>query len=158
MAFRLQTLLGLKLRAEEEAEQAMAAAIAARAKVELKQAELEAAIQRAKDRLAEARRAAMSPADVVGEGQARERFRQRLVDLVTAATETARAHRQGPLAAAIAAEQAARQAHLEARREREALEKHKAKEEAKERQIAERRSEDAASDLAIAAHFRNKQR
>jgi flagellar biosynthesis chaperone FliJ len=154
MAFRLQTLLNLKLRAEEEAERAMAAAMAERAKVEARQAELEANVLRAKEKVAEARRAAMDPAADAGEGLARERFRQRLAEQVKICQEIALQHRQGPLAAAIAAEQAARQAHLEARREREALEKHKEKEAARERQIAERRTEDAASDLAIAAHFK----
>ncbi len=154
MAFRLQTLLDLKLRAEEDAERAMATAMAERAKVEARQAQLEAEVTRARERVAEARRAAADPVAVAGDGLARERFRERLAEQVKICLETARVHRAGPLAAAIAAEDAARQTHLEARREREALEKHKEKEAARERQIAERRSEDAASDLAIAAHFR----
>jgi flagellar biosynthesis chaperone FliJ len=154
MAFRLQTLLNLKLKAEEDAEKAMAAAIAERAKVEAKQNQLENDVLRAKEKVVEARRKALDPATVAGEGLARERFLERLAEQVKVRQEIARQHRAGPLAAAIAAEQAARQAHLEVRREREALEKHKEKEAAKERLIAERRTEDAASDLAIAAHFR----
>ena len=154
MAFRLQTLLDLKLRAEEEAERAMAAAIAERAKVEARQRELDGDVLRAGQKVEEARRAAADPAAVVGEGLARERFRDRLVEEVKRRQEIAHQHRAGPLAQAIAAEQAARQAHLDVRREREALDKHKEKEEAKERQIAERRTEDVASDLAIAQHFR----
>jgi len=154
MAFRLQTLLDLKVRAEEDAEKAMAAAIAGRAKVEARQKELESDVLRAKERVAEARREAMDPAKVAGDALARERFLDRLAEQVKVRQEIARQHRAGPLAEAIAAEQAARQAHLEVRRERESLDKHKEKEAAKERQIAERRTEDAASDLAIAAHFR----
>jgi flagellar biosynthesis chaperone FliJ len=154
MAFRLQTLLDLKLRAEEDAERAMATAMAERAKVQAKQAQLEAAVVRARERLAEARRAAADPVEVAGEGLARERFRERLAEQVKVCIETARVHRVGPLAEALAAEEAARQVHLEARRDREALEKHKEKEAARERQLAERRSEDAASDLSIAAFTR----
>ena len=55
MAFRLQTLLDLKLRAEEEAERAMAAAMMERGKVEAKQNDLEAAVNRAREQVAEAR-------------------------------------------------------------------------------------------------------
>ena len=68
--------------------------------------------------------------------------------------ESASAHRAGALHVARVAEEAAQAALVEARREREALEKHKEKEEQKARQVADRRAEDAMSDLAIAAHFR----
>jgi flagellar biosynthesis chaperone FliJ len=154
MAFRLQTLLDLKLRAEEDAERCLAEAMAFHVKVQAKQQALEDEVIKARQRLTEARQAAAEAAATAGDQLARERFRQRLAEAVRLRMEEARAHRLGPLAEAQRQEQAARDKHLEARREREALEKHKEKEEAKARVIAERRAEDAASDLAIAAHFR----
>jgi flagellar biosynthesis chaperone FliJ len=154
MAFRLQTLLDLKLRAEEDAERCLAEAMAFHATVKAKQQALEDEVTRARQRLTEARQAAAEPAATAGDQLGRDRFRQRLTEAVRLRMEEAKAHRLGPLAEAQRQEQAARDKHLEARREREALEKHKEKEAAKVRQVAERRAEDAASDLAIAAHFR----
>jgi flagellar biosynthesis chaperone FliJ len=154
MAFRLQTLLDLKLRAEEDAERCLAEAMAFHAKVQARQQALENEVTKARQRLTEARQAAAEPAATAGDQLGRERFRQRLAEAVRLKMEEAKAHRLGPLAEAQRQEQAARDKHLEARREREALEKHKEKEEAKARVVAERRAEDAASDLAIAAHFR----
>lgn len=154
MAFRLQTLLDLKLRAEEDAERCLAEAMAFHAKVKVRQQALEDEVTKARQRLTEARQAAAEAAATAGDQLGRERFRQRLAEAVKLRMEEAKAHRLGPLAEAQRQEQAARDKHLEARREREALEKHKEKEEAKARLVAERRAEDAASDLAIAAHFR----
>lgn len=154
MAFRLQTLLDLKLRAEEEAERALGEAMAFTAKVQARQQALEDEVSKARTRLDEARRTAAQVGGTAGDQLGRERFRQRLAEAVRLRMEEAKAHRLGPLAEAQRLEQLARDRHLEARREREALEKHKEKEEAKARVIAERRAEDAASDLAIAAHFR----
>jgi hypothetical protein len=124
------------------------------ATVKAKQQALEDEVTRARQRLTEARQAAAEPAATAGDQLGRDRFRQRLTEAVRLRMEEAKAHRLGPLAEAQRQEQAARDKHLEARREREALEKHKEKEAAKVRQVAERRAEDAASDLAIAAHFR----
>jgi hypothetical protein len=154
MAFRLQTLLDLKLRAEEDAERCLAEAMAFHAKVQARQQALEDEVTKARQRLTEARQKAAEPAATAGDQLGRERFRQRLAEAVRLRMEEAKAHRLGPLAEAQRQEQAARDKHLEARREREALEKHKENEEAKARVIAGRRAEDAASDLAIAAHFR----
>ena len=154
MAFRLQTLLDLKLRAEEDAERCLAEAMAFHAKVEVRQQALENQVTKARQQLTEARQASAEAAATAGDQLARERFRQRLAEAVRLRMEEAKAHRVGPLAEAKRLEQEARDKHLEARREREALEKHKEKEEAKVRVVAERRAEDAASDLAIAAHFR----
>ena len=154
MAFRLQTLLDLKQRAEDEAEQALAQAMAFTVKVQARQQLLEDKVLEARRRLAEARAAIAEAAGTAGDQLAREHFRQRLAEAVRLRMDDAKAHRLGPLAEAQKQEQQARERHLEARREREALDKHKEKELAKERVIAERRSEDAASDLAIAAHFR----
>jgi flagellar biosynthesis chaperone FliJ len=51
MAFRLQTLLDLKTRAEEAAEKAVAAAIADRGKAERQQSALDDAVVAARERL-----------------------------------------------------------------------------------------------------------
>ena len=157
MAFRLQTLLDLKKKAEEDAEKAMAAAATARAKAEKRQADLEAAVVRAREKLAEYLN---QPLDDLADGDevmGRERFRTRLRADIDLRKEEAAAHRAGPLAAAIAAEAEARAAHLRARQEREALDKFKEKEAAKEKLIADRRTEDALGDLAIAALARKQQ-
>jgi hypothetical protein len=151
MAFRLQTLLDLKIKAEEDAEQAMAAAATARAKVEKRQAELEAIVVRAKEKLRELLSAPIDDAAGGDDLLGRERFRKRLQADIELRKQEAQAHRTGPLAAAIAAEAAARAEHLRIRQEREALDKFKEKELAKEKVIAERRAEDALGDLAIAA-------
>jgi hypothetical protein len=157
MAFRLQTLLDLKIKAEEDAEQAMAAAATARAKVEKRQAELEAIVVRAKEKLRELLSAPIDDAAGGDDLLGRERFRKRLQADIELRKQEAQAHRTGPLAAAIAAEAAARAEHLRIRQEREALDKFKEKELAKEKVIADRRAEDALGDLAI-ANIARKQR
>jgi hypothetical protein len=87
---------------------------------------------------------------------ASERYRKRLRADIERRKEEAQAHRDGPLAATKTAEAEARAKHLAVRQEREALDKFKEKEAAKERLIAERRTEDALGDLAIAAIARKK--
>lgn len=151
MAFRLQTLLDLKKRAEDEAEEAMAKAIAERVKVEQRQATLDAAVVQAKQKLAEAIALGSEGAKDTDEILARDHYRKRLRANVELRKQEAEAHRTGPLAAAKQAEADARAKHLALRQEREALEKFKEKELAKERLIADRRTEDALGDLAIAA-------
>ena len=154
MAFRLQTLLDLKIRAEEAAEAALGVAVTGRVRAEEQQERLDAQVALARQRVADARRRFAEPADRVGDQLSRERFRQRLDGELRGKSDVAREHRLGALAAARAEEQRARAAHLEARREREALEKHKEKEEERARRVGERRAEDAASDLALAAFVR----
>jgi flagellar biosynthesis chaperone FliJ len=151
MAFRLQTLLDLKIKAEEDAEQAMAAAATVRAKAEKRQTELEAIVVRAKEKLRELLTAPIDDLAAADDLLARERFRKRLQADIELRKQEAQAHRAGPLAAAITAEAAARAEHLRIRQEREALDKFKEKELAKEKVIAERRAEDNLGDLAIAA-------
>jgi flagellar biosynthesis chaperone FliJ len=151
MAFRLQTLLDLKKKAEEDAEQAMALAATARAKAEKHQADLEAAVVRAREKLHQHLNAPLDDLADGADAMGRERFRKRLQADIELRKQEALAHRSGPLAAAIAAENEARAEHLRIRQEREALEKFKEKELAKEKVIAERRAEDALGDLAIAA-------
>ena len=154
MAFRLQTLLDLKLRAEEDAERCLAEAMAFHAKVEARQQALENQVTKARQQLTEARAG-------IGGGGGDRRGSAGAGTIPPAAgrggaAEDGRGQGApgGPPGRGQAPEQEARDKHLEARREREALEKHKEKEAAKVRVVAERRAEDAASDLAIAAHFR----
>lgn len=158
MAFRLQTLLDLKLRAEEEAEAALAAAVKERAIAEEQQARLEREVVEGRTKVSDARRRFAEPAERVADQLARDRFRQRLDDELARKVEAAREHRAQALARARAAEEQAQAALLEARREREALEKHKEKEEAQARRLEGRRAEDAASDLALAAYHVRKPR
>ena len=158
MAFRLQTLLDLKVHAEESAEAALAAAVGERVRAEEQQARLETEVTEARGRVSEARRRFAEPADRVSDQLARERFRQRLDDELRRKVDGAREHRAGALAAARAVEEQARAAHIEARREREALDKHKEKEEERARRLEGRRAEDAASDLALAAYHVRKPR
>jgi flagellar biosynthesis chaperone FliJ len=150
MSFRLDRLLALRRRAEEEAEQRVARTTADRALAEQEQHRLAETFQAVQQRLA-----AFHQREVPADGaaaQAAELFRARLSDEVKSARQCALTHEVGPLARARAAEETARQAHLEARREREALEKIWERQQARQRRAADRRAEDAASDLALAAH------
>jgi flagellar biosynthesis chaperone FliJ len=156
MAFRLQTLLDLKIRAEEQAEEAVSAAIAERVRAEKRQETLEEAVAEARRKLAEALAEAAKDTGEADEHLARERFRKRLRAEIDRRKAEAQAHRDGPLADCHSAEAEARAKHLGFRQEREALDKFKEKEAAKERLIAERRTEDALGDLAIAALARKK--
>jgi flagellar biosynthesis chaperone FliJ len=158
MAFRLQTLLDLKLRAEEDARTALATAVKERTIAEEQQARLERQTVEARTRVSDARREFSEPADRVADQMVRDRFRQRLDDELQRKVAASREHRVTALARARAAETAAQAALLEARREREALEKHKEKEEERARRLEGRRAEDAASDLALAAYHVRKPR
>jgi flagellar biosynthesis chaperone FliJ len=153
MAFRLQTLLDLKVRAEEAAEKAVAAAIADRGKAERQQTTLDDAVVAARERLRLALEQAANENLEIDPlaGAGHDRFRKRLRGEIEQRREDAKNHRTGPLAAAIAAEAAARARHITTRQEREALDKFKEKELAQERLVADRRAEDALGDLAIAA-------
>ena len=151
MAFRLQTLLDLKTKAEDDAEKAVAAAATARAKAEWQQAELETAVLGAREKL---KQHLDLPVETLADGQevmSRERFRKRLRADVERRVAQAQAHSGGPLAAARAAEVEARGEHLRCRQEREALDKLKEQDLAKDKAIAERRADEALGDLAMAA-------
>lgn len=156
--FRFASLLELRRGAEEDAEKALAKAIGAHRRAEEEQRrrveEAVAAADRLKD--ATARRAETALETVVA-GQEWERYRARLARNVSHANEQARLHREGPLKAAEQALAQMRQRHMETRRAREALEKLKTRAEAAARTTAERRAEDAASDLALAMHRKNKE-
>jgi hypothetical protein len=157
MSFRLHSLLTLRRQEEEQAEQAAAVATAARVEAETEQKRLDDLAVAARQRLAQAREKAWrDQAGVRGADAAlrAERLRQRLADEIRQAAAAAEGHRTGALAAALAAEQEARRRRLEARQAREALEKVKARADAEDQKLADRRAEDAASDLAIAGHRR----
>jgi flagellar export protein FliJ len=149
MGFRLQSLLDLRRQGEEQAQAALAAAEAARSEAEAEQARLDRAVDEARARLAGRR--AEAP-DRAADAQGAERFRKRLADAVATAQAVATGHRDGPLAAARVGAARALAGYTEARREREALDKLREREEEQARRVAERRSEDAASDLAVAQH------
>ncbi len=157
MAFRLQTLLDLRMAAEKDAEETVAQAVGVRAHVALRQEAHDRAAQEAVlVATAEKARLAQSPPGQGEEGVAHGMYLERLRSLSRARQDDARVHREGPLREATLAETAAQKLHQDARQEREALDKHKAREEATARKIADRRAEDAAGDLALALRQRKK--
>lgn len=155
--FRLQTLLDTRRLAEDEAARALGAVTALLTSRQKEQQRLEAQVAEAQHlvRAAQAQRAAHAPADAAA-GQAAELFRRRRESELHDAEATARAHREGLLAEAEADRQAARCAHLECRRDRQALEQVKQRQEREARRLSQRRAEDAASDLALAANHKKK--
>ncbi len=156
--FQLHSLLNFRRDAEDTAKQVLGRAVAARVREEDEQARLVQACQpaRATCKSEEARLSA-EPAPTNGaEANSRERYRQRLRAEVTRLVGIAENHRNTALAAAIAVETEARQAFERAHREREAVEKLKQRADAEDKKLAERRAEDAASDLSQAAFMRRK--
>src|SRR6185436_8047930 len=147
MSFPLQTLLTLRRRAEEEAEREVALAVADCAQAEAEQRRLAECAAAA---WARARAGRDGEAATAGERLTAERFRQRLAEEAGRADEAALTHRKGALAIARAAEEAARERHAGARRERQAAEQASEREATEERRVAERRAEEAISDLAAA--------
>jgi flagellar biosynthesis chaperone FliJ len=156
MSFRLDRLLQIRRRAEEDAEQRVARTTRQRALAEQEDERLAATFQLALKRVEAARRTPSGELITVAQAHGAERFFRRLADEAARAERSLTTHRSGPLFVAKAAEHEARAAHLEARREREALEKVAERQRARQRRVADRRSEDAASDLALA--YRQAQR
>jgi flagellar biosynthesis chaperone FliJ len=156
--FQLHSLLNLRRDVEDTARQALDRAAAARVREEAEQARLLEAWEAARARLKkETARLSAEPAPTNGaEANSRERYRQRLRAEVTRLAGIAEKHRNTVLAAAIAGETEARRAFEQAHRERETVEKLKQRADAEDKKIAERRAEDAASDLAQAAFVRRK--
>jgi hypothetical protein len=148
--FRFQGVLDLRHRREQEAERAFALAVKEHAHAEQEQSRLDALIAAAKGRAAQDRasRSRSAPGNA-GDAQARERLRQRLNAEIERAVQNARSHETTKLADALASKNQALTHHREARRDREAMEKLKARQEQDERRLAQRREEDAASDLAL---------
>lgn len=157
MSLTLDTLLDVRRRGEDEAERLLTAACGARRTAEEVQRRLDAAATLAADRHGAALADAIArPATTGADGLATDRFVQKLRDRMRQLRTAAGQHRAGPLAAARAAEERARHRHLEARRAREAVEKLKEREDLEAARVELRRAEDAASDLAAAAHRRRR--
>jgi len=149
----LRTLLEIRRRSEEEAERALGPAAAAVTAAEVEQRRLLECVAAARARAEGAR--AYDGAQTAAAALATETFQARLRDEARQAEAAALTHRKGLLAAARAQEQAARERHASARRDRQAADQAWEREEAEQRRLAERRAEDARSDLA-AAHRRGK--
>ena len=157
MAFRLQTLLDLRVQGEKSAEEAVAQAVGLRSQAEDRQGGLDESAQAAAAQvITERTRLSGAAPSQLEDGIARGHYMERLRAVARAQKEDARVHRDGPLREAVLAESTARQIHKKARQDREALDKHKASEEAAARKIVERRAEDAASDLALSLRSRRK--
>jgi flagellar biosynthesis chaperone FliJ len=158
MVVHLQSLISLRRNAEDAAGQALAQAIAVREREERQQERLAEAWRTARQGLDEEKQrqqAAPAPA-TAAIGQARALYRRRLEGEVTRAATIAAQHRDTVFAGAVRREETARQALAQARAEREAVEKLEAAKETEAQKIADRRAEDAASDLAQAARIRRK--
>jgi hypothetical protein len=141
----LQVLRSRRLDEERQAERALADATAARRRAEDEAGRLEAAIREARaDR--DAARAGEAPAGRATEVLAARRYLARLDERVKAAALALSRHRDGPLAAAIAAREAARAAHLSSRQRREVVDKAIARREAAVKRDAERRTEAEQDD------------
>jgi flagellar biosynthesis chaperone FliJ len=156
--FQLHSLLNLRRDAEDTARQTLDRAVAARVREEAEQARLLEAWEAARAIFkSEAARLSAEPAPSNGaEANSREGYRLRLRAEVTRLAGIAENHRNTVLAAASAGETGARQAFEQAHREREAVEKLKQRSDAEDKKLAERRAEDAASDMAQAAFVRRK--
>jgi hypothetical protein len=154
MSFPLRTLQEIRRRSEEEAERALGDAMALVAAVEAEERRLAEDAAAAQARAAEGR-AYDGAGRTVAAALVEERFHGRLRDEAARAQAALLTHRKGPLGAARAGAQAARERHAAARRDRQAADKACEREQAEERRVAERRAEDATSDLA-AAHRRGK--
>ena len=155
---QLETLLELRRTAEQAGRFTFATASAARAQAEAELARLRRRWRSARTaRVGEPGRLERVPT-TAGKAVTRERYRLRLATDEGEAAARVAAYRQGPLAAAIAAEAKARAAYAVARRELEAVERLMARAAAGESRRARRRAEDAAGDIASAAYVRRQRR
>lgn len=156
MVVHLHSLLSLRRRAEDAAGQALAHAIALRKQQEQRQEALVEAWRAARQRLDGGRKRPVPPPTTAAQSLARDLYRQRLEASLTRTAECAARHGSGPLAMAIRSEETARLAFAKARAQRKAVENRQATKQTEARQIAHRRAEDAASDLAQAACLRRR--
>jgi colicin import membrane protein len=146
MSIGLQSLLETRRFAEDEAVRALADSIARRICAEAEQARLDECAAAA---AARARAAAYDGGPTMAAGAwAAERYRGRLAEEARRAHEAALTHRRGEWRAAREAEEQARVRQATARQDREALEQLDERQQAERRRVAERRAEDAASELA----------
>jgi hypothetical protein len=151
MSFRLQSLLGVRRRQEEQAAAEVVALAGERSRAEAEQQRLDEGAEATTARVSAARLARGAGWESLSmravQAQAAERLRMRLGDEADRARQAASAHRAARLAAACTAEAAGRLAHRERRQAREVVEKLQARADGERRRLADRRAEDAASDL-----------
>jgi hypothetical protein len=152
MSSRLHTLLALRRRHEDQAAAEVVARARERFRAEDDQRRLDDMAEAARVRAVAARVAqsgslSWSLAATAAQAQAAERLTLRLNDQAARAAQAATEHRNATLAAADAAVAAARLAHRERQQAREAVERVQARADAGRRRMADRRAEDAASDL-----------
>jgi len=154
----LDTLLGLRRAGEQEAERALAAAVAARREAEAIEARLVGEMESARAAVVMARRegdnVGAGADERAGDAQARRRYWARLEAGADAAVETLARYRKEGLARAIDADAAARAAHVRARQRREVVEKALARRQAAARRDAERREEAIQDDRYSGARAR----
>jgi hypothetical protein len=155
MAAKLDVLLALRRAAEDAAKLALGEAARARLRAEEEQARLERGAEQARLALAQEskRRSAAAPPSAA-EGVSRERYRRRLAEGLTQATEKSERHRKGPLAQAQAAENAAAAVFRQANQERQGLDKLIARQEASQQKQTKRRVESAHDDWVHASRHK----
>jgi hypothetical protein len=150
MSFRLHTLLGLRRRQDEQAAAEVVARARERSRADAAQTRLDDTAETARARVAAARVSqsrSLLLSGTAAQAQAAERLTMRLGDHARRAGQAAADHRKATLAAAAAAEAAARLTHRQRQQAREAVERVQARADAESRRLADRRAEDAASDL-----------
>jgi len=156
--YPLKTLLDLRRREEDVANQAWAKARDAQEQAQAEAARLASRAHGIAERLAVAREAPMAkltPSVSAAEASAAARFQARLCDELARATALHETHRRGPLARACAHEECARQELVERRLAREALEIHEEQfREDRRREADQRADEDNDEHARFARHER----
>jgi hypothetical protein len=159
MVFPLQSLLDVRHNAEQDARRTLALAAAARVREEEEQQRLRAAWQSARAKWeAERRRLADTDPANAAQAVARQHYLGRLLDEAARLERSAEEHEMSALAASVAHEAAAQAALHEAHASCAAVEKLEERARREERRVADRRAEDAASDLAQAKKPRTSSR
>ena len=161
--YPLKTLLGLRRREEDLAEQAWAKATQARREAEAEAEERAVVVRALAERLGAARAAQRfggksgpsSEVATASEVVAVARFEARLRDELARATALRDAHARGTLATARVTEERAQAELLAKRRAREALATHEGRFAAEERRESERRADDENDEYArVTRHAR----
>jgi hypothetical protein len=152
--YPLKTLLGLRRREEEAAEQAWAKAQRARREAEVEEERRAKAVRVLEERL-EAAQVQTAGSLSASEVTAMVRFQARVRDELARATALRETYRRGHLATACAEEERARQDVLDRRRAREALETHEERFREGQQREADRRADDDNDENArIGRHVR----
>jgi flagellar biosynthesis chaperone FliJ len=155
MTSPLPSLIDLRREAESQAFLALKRVMAEHAREVEKEARLLAGWRRALA-VAQPNGGPASTLATAAQAMTRDRYRRDLAQAVARAARLLQAHRRGPLAQAAQAESTARSTHQQARRELEAALKLQQREAARAAELARRRDEDVASDLANAAFVRGR--